>query len=243
MQAAGCPDLFAFDPTGRQIQIFLPPAPDPDNFADTWTSACEWQVPGPITMSLEQAMASLPTSPPTAPYPFPPPNPNPPPPTLVPYGYAVQGADLATVYPETGSFALQAPGAAAPITVDYQYGFSGTIGAGPYDRLLLGNPPQPVGTPASVSGGTGLDVALGAVAPRGTVTIADSLTYGQLADVGSTTAPITAVLIAAGPQVRPVLRPATGSLRLPRRHPGSSPGPARRNSPWTVSWSRAATSC
>jgi len=211
VQVAGCPDLFAFDPTGRQIQIFLPPAPDPDTFADTWTSAYEWQVPGPITTSLEQAMASLPASPPTAPYPFPPPNPSPPPPTQVPYGYAVQGADLATVWPETGRFALQAPGTAAPITVDYQYGFSGTIGAGPYDRLLLGNPPQPVGTPASVSGGTGLDVALGAVAPAGAVTIADSLTYGQLADVGSTTAPITAVLVAAGPQVRPVLRPATGS--------------------------------
>ena len=211
VQVAGCPDLFAFDPTGREMQMFLPPAPDPDNFADTWTSAPEWQVPGPITMSLERAMASLPTSPPTAPYPFPPPNPSPPPPTLVPYGYAVQGADLATVSPETGIFAIQAPGAAAPITVDYQYGFSGTIGAGPYDRLLLGNPPQPVGTPASVSGGTGLDAALGAVAPAGAVTIADSLTYGQLADVGSTTAPITVVLVAAGPQVRPVLRPATGS--------------------------------
>lgn len=63
----GHPDLYTFDPTGRRIQLFLPPAPDPDNFADTWTSAYEWQVPGPITMSLEQALASLPTSPPTPP--------------------------------------------------------------------------------------------------------------------------------------------------------------------------------
>ena len=57
--------------------------------------------------------------------------------------------------------------------------------------------------------------------PRGrrpagrTVTITDSRSYGQLADVGSTVAPITAVLVAAGPQLRPVLRPR----RLPRRGP------------------------
>lgn len=211
VQVAGCPDLFTFDPTGRQAQIFLPSPPDPENFADTWTSACEWQVPGPITLSLEQAMAGLPPSPPRAPYPFPPPNPDPPPPTLVPYGYAVHGADLAGTWPETGRFSLQAPRAPGPITVDYQYGFPGTVGAGPYDRLLMGNPPRPARTPASVSGGTGLDTALGDVTPAGAVTIADSLTYGQLADVGSTAAPITSVLIAAGPQVRPVLRPPIGS--------------------------------
>jgi hypothetical protein len=211
VQVTGCPGLFTFDPTGRQVPIFLPPAPDPDTFADTWTSAYEWQVPGPITRSLEQAMASQPTSPPAPPYPFPPPNPDPPPATLLPFGYAVHGADLAGAWPETGRFTLQAPDAGGAITVDYQYGFAGTAGAGPYDRLLLGNPPPPVGTPAPVSGGTGLDTALRDVTPQGTVTIADSRTYGQLADVGST-APITAVLVAAGPQLRPVLRPAAGSL-------------------------------
>ena len=77
VQVAGCPGLFTFDPTGRQVPIFLPPAADPDTFADTWTSAYEWQVPGPITRSLEQAMASPATSPPAPPYPIPPPNPDP----------------------------------------------------------------------------------------------------------------------------------------------------------------------
>ena len=86
VQVAGCPGLFTFDPTGRQVPIFLPPAADPDTFADTWTSAYEWQVRGPITRSLEQAMASPATSPPAPPYPFPPPNPDPPPATLVPFG-------------------------------------------------------------------------------------------------------------------------------------------------------------
>ena len=215
VQVEGHPDLFAFDPTGRQVQMFLPPAPDPDNFADTWTSAYEWQVPGPITMSLEQALANLPTSPPTAPYPFPPPNPNPPPPTLVPYGYAVHGADLATVWPEAGMFATTSP-PPGPLTVSYQYGFSSMVGAGPYNRDLLGNPPAVAGTETVVTGGTGLGTALTAAGTTGTVTIGDSrvpesLTYATLANVGSTAEPIVSLLVRAGPSMRPVLRPGDGA--------------------------------
>jgi hypothetical protein len=208
----GHPDLYSFDPTGRRIQLFLPPAPDPDNFADTWTSAYEWQVPGPITMSLEQALASLPTSPPTAPYPFPPPNPNPPPATLVPYGYAVQRADLGTVWPQAGIFATTGP-PPGPLTVSYQYGFSSMVGAGPYNRDLLGDPPAVAGSETVVTGGTGLDTALTAAGPTGTVTIGDasapeSPTYTTLADAGSTAEPIVSLLVRAGPSMRPVLRPA-----------------------------------
>ena len=212
----GHPDLYAFDPTGRRMQLFLPPAPDPDNFADTWTSAYEWQVPGPITMSFEQALASLPTSPPTAPYPFPPPNPNPPPATLVPYGYAAQGADLATVWPQAGIFATTGP-PPGPLTVSYQYGFSSMVGAGPYDRDLLGDPPAVAGSETVVTGGTGLDTALAEAGPTGTVTIGgadvpESPTYTELADAGSVAEPIVSLLVRAGPSMRPVLRPAAGAV-------------------------------
>ncbi|HLI57148.1 MAG TPA: hypothetical protein VKY26_08980, partial [Actinomycetota bacterium] len=237
---AGCPGQFVFDPTGREIPLFLPPAPAPDDFADAWTPAYEWQVPGPITASLERAMSGTgATAPPAAPYPYPPPNPTPPPPTLVPYGYAVAGASFDRVWPELGRFQVQPasppasppgsppasppgsppgspptspPGSARGMTVAYHYGFSADLGAGPYDRLLLGDPPQAAGsTLTTVSGGSGLDTALGAVAPSGTVVIGDSLTYGELAGVGTAAAPIGAVLVAAAAQQRPVLRPVPPS--------------------------------
>jgi hypothetical protein len=214
----GCPGQFVFDPTGREIPLFLPPPPPlPDNFADTWTASYEWQVPGPITASLEQALAATgSTAPPSPPYPYPPPESppasSPPTATPVPFGYAVTGATLERVWPERGRFQVypSSPPVSAPqLTVAYYYGFAANLGAGPYDRLLLGDPPQQAGTHVTtVSGGTGLAAALGAVAPSGTVVIGDSMTYGALAGVGTTAAPIASVLVAAGPQQRPVLRPA-----------------------------------
>jgi hypothetical protein len=206
---------FAFDPTGRQVPLFLPPpGPEPDNFANTWTSATEWQVPGPITSSLVAGLANVEGSfaPPEAPYPSSPDAASPPGP--VPFGYSVNGGEVARVCPEVGLFALSTPApATAPLTVTYQYGFAGLIGAGPYNRLLLGDPPQTVGTALTVSGGTGLDVALTTVGAQGSVTVSDSLTYPALASVGSSTAPISALVVMAGyqtPPVRPVLRPPAG---------------------------------
>jgi hypothetical protein len=238
----GCEGLrFTFDPTGRMIPLFLPPlGPEPDNFADTWTSALEWQVPGPITSSLAAALANVQGSfaPAEAPYPFPPPaasllepaqsgpaqlgseqsgpqaEPSPPPPLPASFGYSVTGGDVAQVWPEIGIFALEAPpDGRAPLSVTYQYGFSGLIGAGPFNRLLLGNSPQTVGTALTVNGGAGLDAALAAVGPQGTVIIGDSLTYTELAPVGSSTSPINELVVMAAyetPPVRPVLRPAAG---------------------------------
>ena len=55
---AGCQDEFVFDPTGRRAPLFMYPLlPEPDDFADTWTPQAEWQVPGPLTQSLLQALA------------------------------------------------------------------------------------------------------------------------------------------------------------------------------------------
>ena len=214
---AGHEGQYVFDPTGRQIPLFLPPAPDLGDFSGARASVREWQVPGPLTNSLETAVTDSGTSPPP---PVRPPYPD----ADVPACYALGGNwQLASIWPETGTFAATPASPAEPLTVDYQYGFSSTIGAGPYNRYLLGNPPAVVGTETPVTGGTGLDAALSAAGATGTVTIGDSRTYGTLADVGSTSEPIVSLLVRAGPSMRPVLRPSHAE-----QHRGSSPGAARR---------------
>jgi hypothetical protein len=200
---AGHAGQYVFDPTGRQIPLFLPPAPDLGDLPGSRASVREWQVPGPLTNSLETAITDSGASPPP---PVRPPYPD----ADVPPAYALGGNwQLTAIWPETGTFAATPAAPAQPLTVDYQYGFSSTIGAGPYDRGLLGNPPAVVGTETPVTGGTGLDAALSAAGATGTVTIGDSRTYGTLADVGSSSAPIVSLLVRAGPSMRPVLRPTS----------------------------------
>jgi len=197
------PNEYVFDPTGRQIPLFLAPlGPEPDDWVDTWTSAAEWQVPGPLTDSLQRAIADSGAGPPAhAPYPDV---------ADVPALYAVTGAASlepvdADISPESGTLTLTAP-ITESVTVSYQYGFPAMIGAGPYDRTLLGDPPTVVGSEATVRGGTGLGAAVSAAATQGTITIADSLTYGAVGDAGSSAAPIESLLVRAGAQVRPVIR-------------------------------------
>ena len=203
---AGCDGQYVFDPTGRQVPLFLPSPPAAADFSETWSPAHEWQVPGPLTASLEAAVTDTGASPP-------------PPlrrgyPDAVAPRYGLKGeAALARVWPELGRFATTGAGP-EPLTVDYHYGFSSMVGAGPYDRDLLGDPPPAVGAETVVTGGTGLGTALGAAgaAPSGaTVTLGDSLTYTAIGGAGSTTAPIVSLLVRAGPSQRPVLRPPVGS--------------------------------
>jgi hypothetical protein len=199
---AGYPGQYVFDPTGRQIPLFLPPAPDLGDRRGSQFLPREWQVPGPLTTSLEAALIGRGTHPPY--------------PDAVPPRYGIAGGgQLARIWPETGRFAVT-PTAAAPTAVSYQYGFSSTIGAGPYDRGLFPDPPAPVGTPQVVAAGTGLDQALASAGTTGTVTLGnssapDSATYRVLAAAGSTSAPIVSLLIQAGPGMRPVVRPPAGS--------------------------------
>ena len=203
---AGYPGQYVFDPTGRQVPLFLPPAPDPGDRPSSQLLPREWQVPGPLTTSLEEALIGPRTFPPY--------------PDAVPARYGIGGGgQLAAIWPEIGRFAVTpattAP-PAQPLTVSYQYGFSSTIGAGPYDRSLLPDPPAAVGTPQVVMAGTGLLEALADAGPAGTVTLGNSsapdcATYPVLAAVGSSTAPIVSLLIRAGPGMRPVLRPPAGS--------------------------------
>ncbi len=182
---AGCEGrAYTFDPTGRELPLFLARQPEAQS------ARMQWQVPGPLTRPLLELMAAnSPQAPPAC---------------------AIEGAALSELYPELGRFATQAPPAGA-LSVSYSYGFPATIGAGPYDRALLGDPPvqpQPV---RAVKGGAGFDTALAAAAPSATVLLEDSLTYTALAPAGSSAQPLASLLCQAGPEQRPVIRPASGS--------------------------------
>jgi len=228
---AGCPGQYVFDPTGRNVPLFLAPRPPVDDI-DGWIPAREWEVPGPLTGSLLRALRDPGgTAPARAPYPA----------QVTPsYGVAiipagggasdpVADAGL-TIWPELGRFQLPAPEPAPPpaaqpqLLVSYRYGGAGPVGAGTYDRELIASQPaasgpvvaspvvaSPVATSpvVTVAGGSGLDTALAGLTPAtgppapATVALADSLSYPLTA---STTVPVASTLIQAAALQRPVLR-------------------------------------
>ncbi len=199
---ASCPGEWVFDPTGRNIPLFqLPLQPELD--VDTWTSAPEWDVPGPLTQSLLDALLDPGTEPPRhAPYP-----------DLLDipaFAGASAGSPLepvpATLWPEVGQFEPTAPFEGA-LEVTYQYGFPAQIGAGPYDRTLFADPPNRIEPEDQVAGGSGFDTALTDAAGAGTVTLGDSLTYSAVVDVD----PVSSLLVRAGDGVRPVVRLQEGA--------------------------------
>ena len=190
---AGCAGQYVFDPTGRQVPLFLPPAPDLGDRAAPILPR-EWQVPGRLTSSLEAAIIAR--------------DPAPALPRLRPGSLRSAARQLVAIWPEIGRFATTAaPG--QPLTVSYQYGFSSMIGAGPYDRGLLPDPPATRG-PERRDRRDGPGRGAAGAGTTGTVTLSDSLTYPALAAIGSSAAPIVSLLVRAGPGMRPVLRPATG---------------------------------
>lgn len=191
VRVAGSHDEFTFDPTGREIPLFLPPAPD----ADGTGRGSPWRLPGPLTAAVDRLMTEA----------------------GAPAAYRVDGATAGGVRPEAGRFRLAGtagsagkpatPGLASPaVTVSYYYGFGGPVGAGTGE--LKAGPPARVTGEQPVTGGSGLDGALTAAHAGGTVTITDSLTYTALADVncaagGAGTAPLT---VRARPGARPLIR-------------------------------------
>ena len=215
---AGCPGQYVFDPTGRNVPLFLAPRPPVDDI-DGWVPAREWEVPGPLTGSLWRALRDPGgTAPARAPYPA----------QVTPtpsYGVAiipagggapnpVADAGL-TVWPELGRFELPAPEPAPPpaaqpqLLVGYSYGGAGPVGAGTYDRELLGGRPAAVGAVVTVTGGSSLETALAGLTPAtgppaaATVAVAGSLSYPLTADV---TVPVASTLIQAAARQRPVVR-------------------------------------
>jgi hypothetical protein len=211
----GCPNLYSFDPTGRQVPLFAAAVrTQSPSYGENWVSPQEWQLPGPIATALLQAALTDPQ-------------------VISLYGSQAPDGTVAansmgvftgsaanynlidssqfldpvtgrsTIYPEVGLlyFANAPAGPPPPPFVTYHYGFSSNIGAGPYDRRLPGVaqpvPPAPVQT---VQGGDPVVVPM--PAGTGTATILDSLTYSSVDNAAG----IENVMIQADAEKRPVFR-------------------------------------
>jgi hypothetical protein len=210
----GC--CYTFDPTGRQIPLFAASSRPP---YDVWISPQEWQLPTPIsTPLLTAALADPKTIQLYA--------------AIDPDGVTllqnslgiftlpgsfyelVDASQISTfpippssspeiiVFPETGVFSVLDP-QNGPTSVAYHYGFSAPMGAGPYDRRVLGQSPNPNPVPVLtvLGGGNGI-AAIGSIPPTGTLSIDDSLTYTAVSNVFD----IQQLTVTAENQTRPVIR-------------------------------------
>jgi hypothetical protein len=190
-----CAGYFSFDPTGRAIPLF---AKSSRSYGVGWVSPQEWQLPTPISTPLLTVALANPGAQPlyandsehvnalgvfTQPgsdfevVPSSAVNTFPIPPTAAPE---------ILVFPEVGKFKTVSVLNGPPF-VTYCYGFPSTIGAGAYDRRVLGQPAPapPLPMAAVTGGGNGLVAQLTSVAPVGTVQINDSLTYTAISDVAN----------------------------------------------------------
>ena len=194
---------FTFDPSGRQIPLFAPSSRTAASYGDDWVSPNEWNLPVPVRDVLWAAYpdelypADGSQSGPSA--------------FWVGVGGGGAPAPLprhqVVIHPETGLFSFIASPPIGTIVTQYHFGLMSTVGAGGFPVSLLESLALPA-TTVSVSGGAGLDAALGAIAADTTVEIADSLTYaGPTATL--TVGANTLALIAADQQ-RPVIRWAPG---------------------------------
>ena len=219
-------DCYTFDPTGREIPLF---AASSRPLGDSWVSPQEWQLPTPISSPLLRASLADPRAQPLYA-------------ALDPDGVTLQPNSLGVftepgsfyqlidvsqvttfpeaasashqvmVFPESGLFAVLHPPLNGPVTVTYHYGFSSTIGAGPYDRRIVGQPPNPTPNPIiNVTGGGGGLTVLSAVGTVGTVSVNDSLTYNSAPDV----AMVQQLTVMARNQSRPVIRFSPSSSSPP----------------------------
>lgn len=197
-----CPGHYAFDPTGREMPLFARAARTRDNYGDRWSSPQAWQLPDAISTLLLDTFPA----------------------ELIPASLNVlhlQGSFYdpvppaqMTVYPEVGRFALDAALQGDPVRATYHYGFASTLGAGSYDRRLMRVKPPALPQPQTfvMDGGNALAAPLAALAPTGTLEIADSLTYSQVADVGTGGVAIQAVTIRGENMRRPVIRMDPGTV-------------------------------
>lgn len=156
--------LFSFDPTGRLTALFSRAYRGPASYGDEWVSPDAWQLPGPIDpLLLADQLGNLyPSSI-----------------DVLQVGAGIDSglpADQVVIHPTLGTFRINP--AIGGVVASYCYGFPSRIGAGPYDRRVVG-PSAPAGSGPSVrvvGGGVAFSTAV-AANPSGTVEIADSLTY------------------------------------------------------------------
>jgi hypothetical protein len=192
VEVQGCPGHYTFDPTGRDVPLF---AAGSRPFGDQWISPEEWQLPTPISRTLLNLALANPDSDPLyaaidptdgvsvllnslgvfrQPGTFY---------NLVPANQLV--FDLEIADPQRGRFKTLSPPANDRVFVTYHYGFSSTIGAGSYDRRVVksDSTPEPGARQDVAGGGNSLAAPLNAVAPQGTVSINDFLTYNAVTNV------------------------------------------------------------
>jgi hypothetical protein len=190
------PPCFSFDPSGREIPLFAPSSRSAASFGEGWVSPDEWQLPVAVH---EVLWTSYPDQ-------------------LYPAAFwvglgggsapAPLPRDALRIQPEGGVFSFVAAPPQGEIVTQYHFGFMSGIGAGGFPERLLEEVDQPAAV-STVSGGTGLDAALAAVAADATVEIADSLTYPGLTAALNLPASATLVLRAEDLQ-RPLIRWAGG---------------------------------
>lgn len=206
-----CPAHYTFDPTGREIPLF---ARSTRAYGDNWVSPAEWQLPTPISSSLLQNDLKLPASQQYLYAAIDPVDGT----SILPGSlgvfrkpgnfYDLVSSDTVKIFPERGRLTILNPPANDTIFVTYHYGFSSTIGAGPYDRRILGEKIAAQPNPARVvsGGGNALAVPLAGLAPTGSITLGDSLTYDATSDVGSMGTGIQQVTLRANNKSRPLVR-------------------------------------
>lgn len=219
-----CPGYFSFDPTGREMPLFATPA---RSFGVDWVLPQEWHLPTPISTPLLSVALANPAAQPL--YSALDPDgvtlhPNAlgvfthpgfqfellPSTTVTTFPPLPKSTPQIMIFPEVGKFKALAPLNGLPFVV-YCYGFPSTIGAGAYDRRVLGQPAPPPPAPVSVVlGGAGLDARLAAAGPKGTVQINDSLTYGVVKNVDN----IANVTVLAENGSRPLIRLAPPSPKV-----------------------------
>lgn len=227
-------NCYTFDPTGREMPLFAASLRASASSRaltgtwDTWVSPQESQLPTPISSPLLRSSLANPQVQPLYAQ-------------LEPDGVTLQPNSLGIftkpgsfyelldvsqvttfpeaanthhqimLFPESGRFAVLHPPLNGPMTVTYHYGFAAPLGAGPYDRRVIGqaiNPTPPPRVP--VQGGGGAFSASGTLGSVGTVSINDSLTYDSAPDFPG----IQQVTVIAQNPGRPVIC----------FHPASPPG-------------------
>lgn len=194
VQYKACPDHYTFDPTGREIPLF---AHASRPFGDRRISPAEWQLPTTISKTLlAQELANLYATQSAVAIDFKSLGLFDGQGNLIPVNqiaadslnWAVLKANIAfLIEPEKGKVIRgeKAPIGDNNLFVTYHYGFSSTIGAGAFDRRILRLPSTPKPSPQQdvIGGGNTLVTALPTLAPTGTLTILDSLTYTDVSDL------------------------------------------------------------
>jgi hypothetical protein len=196
--AGPCNDHFTFDPTGRQVPLFMAPSIAAERYGSKWVSAPEWQLPGPLAQALldddrrsDKVQPDVYASSSVA--------------SISMRSVGVFDTDTDTllpldeqlrIWPEFGVFATTP---APKLRVWYHYGFSSRIGAGAYDRRPLANAAAAPGLEQAVSGGANV----GAIAATSTLTLGDSLTYTTVPDVPD----VADLTLRSRNKRRPLIRP------------------------------------